>query len=79
MILMPSSFVVVWDRAGANRSQQLECDLKPPLYTFAGESLDKDGSGAQVVIGNAFACLAQDTKEVEEMMQSSVYSKKVKR
>ena len=69
--------MIVWDRAEANRAQTLECDLKPPLYTFAGECLGKDRLGAQVVVGNAFACLAEDTKMVEEMIQSSVYNKQV--
>jgi hypothetical protein len=78
IILNLHSFVLVWDQAEANRNQRLKCDLTAPFHTFAGECLGKDRSGAQIVIGNAFACMARDTKEVETMMQSSVYNTKVK-
>ncbi|KAF5019114.1 hypothetical protein F66182_8883 [Fusarium sp. NRRL 66182] len=70
-------FVVVWDRPGADRTQALDCDLSPPLYTYAGECLSDAGSGKpQSVIGNAFACLGSSVNDVKKMVDASVYAKK---
>lgn len=79
---LPLSFVVVWDKHGAHRTDTIKSDLVPPLYTFAGEIIDNNNSAAfdarkPNIHGNAFSCMAQSTDEVRKKMMESVYYQKV--
>lgn len=80
---IPFSFVVVWDRKGAQRVNPVKCDLIPPHYTFAGEIIDKRvfataPTGQPKVRGNAFSCVAESPDEVRAKMLSSVYCQEVR-
>jgi len=76
-------FIAVWDKAGSDRSKINQCDLAYPVYTFVGEILtahaaanpeiNGNESVAKQVIGNAFACRAENVEEVKEKMKTSAY------
>lgn len=71
------SFVIVWDKANADRRGIQQCDLVPPFCTFAGECMDPKSSVLPLVQGNGFACLAHSVEEVQHKMRTSVYNKQV--
>lgn len=73
------SFVLVSDRPHANRIPLSDPDpVPPPLCTFSGEFLRAGRPyESPKVGGNAFACLAQSSGAVKEMMEASVYNELV--
>lgn len=72
------SFVLVWDKPGADRSRVGRSDFRPPFYGFAGELLEEASPDQpSTVTGNGFSCYARDVNQVKAEMASSIYNREV--
>jgi hypothetical protein len=74
-----AGFVLVWDKRDADRKKIKASDLVPPVFSFAGEILDRPATKAGASVkGTGFSCYARSEIDVRDKMKASIFFKEVR-